>query len=86
MLTAGIIFIAAGLIGLALPFLQGILFLIIGSILLSISSAKVRAWTESHTRRYPKLHKLVERTEKWIVRIIGTVDPEEHAPDSDAKE
>lgn len=73
-LATGVIFVVLGLVGLALPFLQGFLFLIIGFILLSISSAQVRVWMESHTRRYPKLHRVVERTERWIRNIIGDVD------------
>ena len=73
-LIAGIIFLVLGLVGLALPFLQGVLFLIIGFILLSISSPKARRWMHSHTLRYPKLHRIVERTERWITGIVGTVD------------
>jgi len=73
-LTAGIIFVILGIIGLALPFLQGFLFLAIGLILLSISSARIRRWIESHTRRYPKVHEWVEKLEKWVVSIIGSVD------------
>jgi len=78
-LTAGVIFIILGILGLALPFLQGILFLIIGLILFSIASSKARRWTESHTIRYPKLHAFVEKTEKWMTGIIGTVDQDENS-------
>jgi len=73
-LSAGFIFVILGLVGLALPFLQGVLFLVIGFILLSISSPTVRRWMDSHTLRYPKLHAIVQRTERWITGIIGTVD------------
>src|SRR3989344_2147350 len=79
-LTAGILFILLGLVGLALPFLQGFLFLIVGFILLSISSSRIRAWLESHTRRYPKVHAAVEKMEKWITGIIGRVDEDESPP------
>ncbi len=72
--TTGVIFIILGILGLALPFLQGFLFLAIGLILLSISSTRVRAWLESHTRRYPKIHAGVERLERWVVGIVGPVD------------
>ena len=80
-IVAGVIFVILGFVGLALPFLQGFLFLIIGLILLSISSAKVRTWLESHTRRYPKVHTAVEKMEKWITGIIGRVDEDEPPPD-----
>lgn len=72
--TAGVVFIILGVLGLALPFLQGFLFLIIGLILLSISSASIRTWLEAYTRRYPKIHAGVERLERWIVGIVGPVD------------
>ncbi len=75
--TVGIIFVVLGLLGLALPFLQGILFLAIGLILLSIASPKTRSWIASRTRRYPKFHAVVQKTEKWMTGIIGTVDQEE---------
>ncbi|MDP3646301.1 MAG: hypothetical protein Q8R25_04400 [bacterium] len=73
-LVAGVSFLILGLLGLALPFLQGFLFLMIGGILVSISSRTARTWIESHTRKYPKIHKAVERIEVWIVKMIGTVD------------
>jgi uncharacterized membrane protein YbaN (DUF454 family) len=69
--TVGTIFVLLGLAGLVLPFLQGLLFLVIGFILLSLSSPSVREWMEQHTRKRPKLHAIVERVEAWIVRIIG---------------
>ena len=69
--SAGILFVLLGLVGLALPFLQGILFLIIGIILLSITSPAIRAWVESHTRKFPKVHALVEKMEKRITDFIG---------------
>lgn len=69
-LAAAIIFLILGVVGLALPFLQGFLFIIIGLILLSIASPTARAWIEHHTRKFPKLHRFVEKTEAWITKII----------------
>ncbi len=66
-----VVFIILGIAGLALPFLQGFLFLAIGIVLLSLVSQRVRVWTEVHTRRFQPLHKLVERMEAWVSRIIG---------------
>jgi uncharacterized membrane protein YbaN (DUF454 family) len=68
---AAVIFIVLGLIGLALPFLQGFLFLAIGFILLSIASPAARSWIQGYTKKYPKVHRFVERTERWITKIIG---------------
>lgn len=72
-LILGILFIILGLLGLALPFLQGFLFLVIGFILLSLHSPKIRAWADVHTVRYPKIHAAIQRVEKWIVKIVGEI-------------
>lgn len=85
MLAAGVVFVILGVLGLALPFLQGILFLAIGLILLSLASSNTRIWIESHTKRYPKLHALAQKTEKWVTGIIGTVDQDKNHQDFDAK-
>lgn len=69
--AAAFVFIVAGLLGLALPFLQGILFLAIGLILLSIASPRARAWIQTRTRKYPKFHTWVEKIERRITDIIG---------------
>ena len=82
--VVGIIFIVLGLVGLALPFLQGFLFLAIGLILLSISSPRFRAWAITHTVRYPKTHAALEKIEKWVLGIIGPVDEDEGNPSSKA--
>ena len=70
----GISFLILGVIGLVLPFLQGFLFLFIGVVLLSLVSTRIRAWLEMHTRKHPKLHRMVERTEAWVERILGPVN------------
>ncbi|MFH1704467.1 MAG: hypothetical protein ABH861_00630 [Patescibacteria group bacterium] len=67
----GIFFILLGFVGLVAPFLQGILFLTIGIVLLSMWSPCMREYMYKHTKRCPKLHAVVERVEKWIVKIIG---------------
>lgn len=76
-IAAGILFIVLGLAGLALPFLQGFLFLAVGFILLAISSPRFRAWAITHTVRYPKTHAALEKLEKWILGIIGPVDDDD---------
>src|SRR3989304_9017301 len=76
-LVAAVVFIVLGLAGFALPFLQGFLFLAVGLILLSISSPRFRAWAITHTVRYPKTHRALEKLEKWILGIIGRVDEDD---------
>lgn len=73
-IVAAVIFIVLGIMGFALPFLQGFLFLAIGLILLSISSPRFRAWAITHTVRYPKTQAMLEKLEKWLLGIIGPVD------------
>ncbi len=74
--AAGVFFLPLGILGLALPFLQGFLFIAIGLIFLSISSPRARSWIESHTTRYPNVHAVMGRIEKWIVGIVGPLDTE----------
>ena len=78
--VAALIAIVLGLAGFALPFLQGFLFLAVGLILLSISSPRFRAWAITHTVRYPKTHRALEKIEKWILGIIGPVDGDDSNP------
>lgn len=72
-LTIGIIFIIFGLIGLALPFLQGVLFLLIGFFLISLYFPKVYQWTEKHTAKYPKLQQKIKKFEAWARKFIGEI-------------
>ena len=69
--VAAFVFIVAGIIGLALPFLQGFLFLAIGLILLSIASPRARTWIEGHTRKYPKLHAWIQKIQTRVTNWIG---------------
>ncbi|MEK7190548.1 MAG: hypothetical protein AAB661_02175 [Patescibacteria group bacterium] len=72
-LTIAIIFIVLGLIGLVLPFLQGILFLAIGLFLLSLYSPSTRLWIEKHTEKYPRLFAIVKKVDNWLTKIIGEI-------------
>lgn len=54
-LAAGWFFIFLGILGLVLPILQGVLFLAIGSYMLSLESPWVRKKMLTLQRRYPKL-------------------------------
>ena len=57
--TVGVLLLLLGVVGLFLPFLQGILFLIMGLTLLSTESPRAKAW----------LHYLEERTGvRWLAR------------------
>ena len=64
----GVSFIIVGVIGIFLPFLQGILFILIGLYLLSIGSPKTHAHVVHHYRRgkthFPQAAAFLEKLEK----------------------
>lgn len=72
-LAVGATFIAFGFFGLFFPFFQGILFLIIGIFLLSFCFSKPRSWIKKCAEKSPRLIKVIEKTEKWIAKILGEV-------------
>jgi len=72
-LAIGSIFIIFGLLGLFLPFLQGIIFLIVGFILISLCFPRVRLLLNKHTEKSPHVFKIINKAEKWIVKIIGEI-------------
>ncbi len=72
--VVGVVFVLLGFLGFALPFLQGFLFLAIGLMLLSITSPRLRQWLNQHTIKYPKIHTVIERVERWIIEKIGPLD------------
>ncbi len=72
-LTLGIIFIIFGLLGLVLPFLQGIIFLAIGFFLVSFYFPKSYLWIEKHTEKYPRISGKIKKVEIWIKKFIGEI-------------
>ncbi len=73
---AGGICILLGIIGLAIPFLQGFVLIILGVVFLALSSKRFRTWLESHTKRYPRLHAIVQKTRIWAIGVVGDPDEE----------
>jgi uncharacterized membrane protein YbaN (DUF454 family) len=74
-LIVGWFFIFLGVLGLFLPILQGILFLAIGSYLLSLESPWVRRKMLQMQRRYPKLGATLDeardRAAHYARKILG---------------
>jgi uncharacterized membrane protein YbaN (DUF454 family) len=68
LLIIGWLFIGLGVIGLFLPFLQGVLFILIGLAILSSRSEIIKRFLKHLEERYPHLH---ERVEKWKAKIRG---------------
>jgi uncharacterized membrane protein YbaN (DUF454 family) len=74
-LAAGWGFILLGIVGLFLPILQGVLFLLIGLIILSSEYAWAHNLLTKVKRRFPRIgHTADQATEKataWLRRISG---------------
>jgi uncharacterized membrane protein YbaN (DUF454 family) len=65
-LLLGWFFVVLGIVGLFLPILQGILFLMIGLAILSSRSQTVRRFLKYLEDRYPQYY---ERVETWRERV-----------------
>jgi membrane protein implicated in regulation of membrane protease activity len=73
MQALGYAFLVVGVLGLVLPFLQGILFLLIGLIILAEHAPWARRLLERVRERYPKAGELIDTAEakagdwwRWI--------------------
>ena len=67
----GVAFILFGLAGLVLPFLQGILFLVIGILILSAYSPRIKALVERFAMRHPPIRDVILKVERFVLRIVG---------------
>ena len=72
-LTSGWIFIVLGVLGLFLPILQGILFLAIGGMLLSMESPTAQRILDRLRSKYPSLDKTMIGTHKRVNRITRQI-------------
>ncbi len=68
LLIIGWLFIGLGVIGLFLPILQGVLFILIGLAILSSRSETIKRFLKHVEERYPEHH---ERVEVWKAKIRG---------------
>ncbi|HUL29875.1 MAG TPA: PGPGW domain-containing protein [Thermodesulfobacteriota bacterium] len=66
LLIVGWFFIVLGVLGLFLPILQGILFILIGLAILSSRSEAIKRFLKFLEERYPRYH---ERVEIWKEKI-----------------
>lgn len=69
-ISLGILLILLGLIGLFLPILQGILFLLLGTLILSSESKRVRRLTALLRLRYPKQYEKTRQLGNKIRRFF----------------
>ncbi len=68
MLIVGWSFVVLGIIGLFLPILQGMLFIIVGLSILSSRSERIRRLFKYLEERYPQHHKKVEIWKEKVTR------------------
>jgi uncharacterized membrane protein YbaN (DUF454 family) len=66
LLIIGWFFIVLGVLGLFLPILQGVLFILIGLAILSSRSEIIKRFLKHLEERYPQHH---EQVEKWKAKI-----------------
>ena len=69
-ISLGILLILLGLIGLFLPILQGILFLLLGTLILSSESKRVRRLMALLRLRYPKQYEKSRQLGNKIRRFL----------------
>ncbi len=67
-LGIGWLFVFLGVLGLFLPLLQGVLFLMVGLYLLSLESARARLLRRKLRARYPKLAGHADQAKEWAHR------------------
>jgi uncharacterized protein len=68
LLIAGWAFIVLGVLGLFLPFLQGVLFLMIGLYLLSLQWPRARLMRQRLRARHPALARKSDEARDWALR------------------
>jgi uncharacterized membrane protein YbaN (DUF454 family) len=75
-LISGWGFVALGVAGLFLPFLQGVLFLLIGVTILSTEYAWARKLLQKLRERFPSLTSRLDaakaQAKAWLKRVVAT--------------
>ncbi len=71
LIILGWIFIALGIVGLFLPVLQGILFLLVGLVLLSAEYHWARKLLEKVRTRFPGLGDMIRAAHEKAAKVIG---------------
>jgi len=66
--TLGVIFLVLGILGLFLPVLQGILFLLIAALLFSVDFPIIHRWLHHLTKRLPQFKLPVRKARQWLRR------------------
>lgn len=67
----GWFFLVVGTIGIFLPILQGVVFLILGAYFLSLHSPWFHNKLHALKQRYPSVAKPLERADTWVRKQFG---------------
>ncbi len=73
-LALGYAFLLLGVVGLFLPILQGVLFIVVGLLLLSRHSTWARRLLERFKARYPRAGTIVAGAEAWLHRFMFRIN------------
>ena len=68
LLVSGWTFVGLGVVGLFVPVLQGVLFLAVGLVLLSLVSPRLRLLRQRLVGRHPALADYLARARSWLDR------------------
>jgi uncharacterized membrane protein YbaN (DUF454 family) len=70
-LVIGWLLVAFGVVGLFLPVLQGVLFILLGLWVLSIESETAHRWLQRARARHPKADAKLKQWGRWWRRQLG---------------
>ena len=76
-LLIGWLLIAFGVVGLFLPILQGVLFIMLGLLVLSRESKTARRWLQRARQRYPNVDAKLKDWGSWWRQRFGRQTAEE---------
>ena len=76
-LILGWALIAFGIVGLFLPVLQGVLFIMLGLLVLSRESETAHRWLQRGRQKYPQVDAKLKKWRKWWRQRFGRRSSEE---------
>jgi uncharacterized membrane protein YbaN (DUF454 family) len=77
-LVIGWSLIAFGIVGLFLPVLQGVLFIMLGLLVLSRESHAAHRWLQRGRQRFPHVDSKLKEWGKWWRQRFGREKPEDN--------
>ncbi len=69
-IALGYAFLLLGVVGLFLPILQGVLFIVVGLLLLSRHNPWAQRLLDRFKARYPRAGTMIARAQSWLHRFM----------------